>query len=154
MRVDLSADVAHLMATIWHEHKVPSFTDYIACTYKMHVERTPSFDRIYIAEAEFGDVETASIGGIIRRWWMMDDAGLTQIARPALPAPDDRLAFDPCPILKFFLDGTRVVLGERLGPDMICRKTATIIMRDGSVRLDNVRVAWKAGSCCGDLNAH
>jgi hypothetical protein len=140
-----SPAIALWLAGIWGLHKSEPFSAYVAGTYGKDVDHLPSFECVYIAEAESGDLDTGQIGGIIKKWWMVDNTGLTEIRRPQLPSTDDPVLFDQRPVLKFFTDGERVVFGERLGPDLICRKAGKLIAKEGSVFVTDVRLLWTAG---------
>lgn len=140
-----SPAIALWLAGIWGLHKSEPFAAYLARTYGKQVDHLPSFACVYIAEAESGDLDTGQIGGIIKKWWMVDDTGLTEIRRPQLPSTDDAVLFDHRPVLKFFTDGERVVFGERLGPDLICRKAGKLIAKEGSVSVTDIRLLWTAG---------
>jgi hypothetical protein len=141
-RIESSSVIALWLAGIWDLHKSSAFADYVAKTYHKRVVRLPSFECVYIAEAESGDFETGAIGGIIRKWWKVDDAGLTEIRRPQLSTTDQPALFDRRPVLKFFTSGGRIVVGERLGPDLICRRVETLLPQEASFRVADVRLLW------------
>jgi hypothetical protein len=139
---ELSPAIAHWLAGVWSGHRSDQFLDYLAETYGKRVDRPPSFDCIYIAEAEEGDLDSGRIGGIIKKWWKVDNVGLTEVRRPNLPATDEPGLFDQRPVLKFFTDGKRVVIGERLGPKLICRKAGKVEITEASVGIVDVRIIW------------
>ncbi len=141
-RIEVSPAIATWLAGIWSFHKSKAFADYVAKTYGKHVARLPSFECVYIAEAESGDLDTGQIGGIIKKWWRVDDAGLTEIRRPQLPSSDEAVLFDRRPVLKFFTDGERVVVGERLGPHLICRQAGKLVATEAYVSVTDVRLLW------------
>lgn len=143
---DLSPAIAGWLATLWAFHKSDPFAAYVAKTYGQTVTQASSFDCVYIAEAESGDLEAGQIGSIIKKWWKVDDSGLTEIRRPQLPTTDSSALFDRRPVLKFFTDGDRVVFGERLGPNLICRKAGKLSTAEGLVSVKDVRLLWTAGS--------
>lgn len=141
-RVELSPAIALWLAGIWSFHQSETFADYVAKTYHKHVAQLPSFECVYIAEAASGDLDTGQIGGIIKKWWKVDDTGLTEIRRPRLPSTDEPVLFDRRPVLKFFTDGERVVVGERLGPNLICRQAGKLVATEASVSVTDVRILW------------
>jgi hypothetical protein len=144
-----SPAIALWLAGIWALHKSERFLAYVTEIYGKPVDHLPSFECVYIAEAESGDLDTGQIGGIIKKWWMVDDTGLSEIRRPQLPLTDDPALFDQRPVLKFFTDGARVVFGERLGPDLICRKVGKLIAKRAAVSVADVRLLWTTGKPIG-----
>ncbi|HVV98823.1 MAG TPA: hypothetical protein VHB77_00710 [Planctomycetaceae bacterium] len=111
----------------------------------MHVEPAPFFECVWIAEAEDGDLDAGAIGGIISRWWVMDDAGLSgEVCPLKLRFADDSTLFDTQPVLKFFMSGDGVVLGEWFGPRLICRKVGRVVVSDAVVSVIDLRVTWVA----------
>jgi hypothetical protein len=130
------------LAELWRLHKLPSFRDYIMATYGRCPTGSPAFECVYIAEAESGDPSQGQIGSIIKHWWKVDDSGLVQIRRPSIPELDEPGVFDRRPVLKFFKDDNGIVLGERLGPDLICRKTGKLIMTETGTLVKGLKVVW------------
>ena len=143
---ELSRAIAIWLARMWRCHKTEQFLHYIACTYGAALDRTPCFDCIYIAEAESGDLKTGRISSSIKNWWKVDDAGLSDIRVPDLPHEVDFIPFDRCPVLKFFTDGHQVVLGERLGPDLVCRKVGTLTESEACLSVADIELLWTSNS--------
>lgn len=141
-RYELSDAIAIALADIWNFHKSEAFVDHVARTYQKHVTHLPSFECVYIAEIENGDLDKGYIGGIVKKWWMVNDRGMTEIQRPELPLTDEPVLFDRRPVLKFFTDGERIVLGERLGPNLICRQKGKLISTKSSVSITDVHLLW------------
>jgi hypothetical protein len=141
-----SPAIAMLLADIWAFHKSASFAGYIANTYGKCVDRLPSFECVYIAESESGDLDNGTIGGVIKKWWRVDGSGLTENWRPRLPSTDEPGLFDRRPVLKFFTDGERVIVGERLGPNLNCRKLGRLINTATLAWLRYARLLWTTKS--------
>jgi len=138
----LSSAIALALADIWRFHKSEAFADYVARTYGKHVTHPPSFECVYIAEIENGNLDKREIGGIVRKWWMVNDKGIMEIRSPQLPLTDEPVLFDRRPVLKFYTDGERIVTGERLGPNLICRQTGKLFSTKTSVSITDVRLVW------------
>ena len=141
-REEMSPAIALWLAGVWRCHKSDQFLDYVAKTYGKPTDRPPSFDCIYIAEAEEGDLDSGRIGGIIKKWWKVDDAGLTEVRKPQLHSTNEPVLFDQRPVLKFFTDGKRVVFGERLGPNLVCRRAGKVLGTQASVCITDVLLLW------------
>jgi hypothetical protein len=150
--IDLSPVIAFSLAGIWSFHKSEAFADHVSRTYGKHLTHLPSFECIYIAEIENGDPDKGYIGGIVRKWWMVDDKGITEIRKPQLPLTDGPDLFDRRPVLKFFTDGERIVFGERLGPNLICRQTGKLVSTQTSVSITDVRLVWATNADNGQIN--
>jgi hypothetical protein len=97
---------------------------------------------MHIAEAGCGDLDRGGIGGIIRRWWKMDDEGLEKTMLPfsGFYRISDQLS--SCPILKFCSDGNRAILGERFSSTMMCRKRAIVKRTEEGVHLAEIEIIW------------
>jgi hypothetical protein len=147
----LSSTIALALADIWRFHKSETFADYVARTYGKHLTHLPSFECVYIAEIENGNLDKGEIGGIVRKWWMVDDRGTTEIRRPELPRTDEPVFFDRRPVLKFYTDGERIVTGERLGPNLICRQTGKLVSTNTSVSITDVRLVWATNADNGHI---
>jgi hypothetical protein len=142
---ELSSAIARWLAGIWELHRSEPFAAYVATTYGMHVDHCPLFDRVYIAEAESGDLAMGRIESFVKKWWRVDDRGLVEVCRSELRSTDGPEIFDHRPLLRFLTDGERIVLGERLGPGLICRKTGKVVAKEGAVSITDLRVVWTAG---------
>lgn len=140
--IEFSPAIALSLAAIWRFHKSEAFADYVARNYRKHVPSLPSFECVYIAEIENGDLDKGAIGGIVKKWWMVNGRGMTEIRQPQLPLTDESALFDLRPVLKFFTDGERIVLGERLGPNMICRRAGKLVATETAVSITDSRLLW------------
>src|SRR5262245_15855404 len=98
--------VARDLSKLWQFHRTQEFLNYVETTYQVTVSALPTFHRIYLAEADNGDIESGSIGGIINHWWVVDDDGFRTVKRPELPA-EEATMFDSRPILKFYIENSR-----------------------------------------------
>jgi hypothetical protein len=105
---EISNSVARQLSELWQFHRMPDFPSYVLTTYKVAVSDKPAFERIYIAEAENGDIESATIGGIIKHWWMRNEFGFQLIRRPELCDEEDN-TFDLRPIVKFYIDNGKII---------------------------------------------
>jgi hypothetical protein len=148
---DLSSAIALSLADVWNFHRSEAFADYIAQTYRKHVTRLPSFECIYIAEIENGDLDKGEIGGIVKKWWIVDDRGMMEICKPELPMTDEPVLFDRRPVLKFYTDGERIVTGERLGPNLICRQSGRLVSTKTYVSITDVRLLWATNADNGHI---
>ncbi len=137
----LSDLVARKLSELWRFYRTPEFLEYLLVTYKASVSENPTFEKICIAEAENGDIEFASIGGIIKRWWVIDDGGLRTVKKPD-KAHQEVNVFDPHPVVKFYMENNKIIIGERLGPDLISRKRATVTEQGGDVVISDLVVTW------------
>ncbi len=149
--IDLSSAIALSLADIWSFHKSEAFAAYVTRTYHKFMTQLPSFECVYIAEIENGDVDKGEIGGIVKKWWVVDDRGMTEIRRPELPPTDEPVFFDRRPVLKFYTDGERIVTGERLGPTLICRQTGKLVATKTSVSITDVRLLWATNANNGHI---
>jgi hypothetical protein len=147
-----AAQVAARLSQFWDLHKKGRFADYLRTTFGYSVCDLPTFDCLYVARIENGDTEKGYIGGILLQWWAVDDDGLRQIPNPELPTllnePENlRAGFYPKPVLKFYLENDRTVIGESFGPSCNCRKTARLrIGDDNTIQFFDERIVWNANS--------
>jgi hypothetical protein len=142
LRTEPSQEIAAWLAGLWELHKSKNFHDHVRKIYGRDIDESPAFECIYVAEAESGDLLHGQIGGIIKKWWQVNDSGLVAITKLNLPARDEPVGFDRCPVLKFFTDGKRVVLGERLGPDLISRRVGRLVFHENGISIEDLRVLW------------
>jgi hypothetical protein len=149
--IDLSSAIALSLADVWSFHRSEAFAEYVTRTYRRCVTRLPSFECVYVAEIENGDLDKGEIGGIVKKWWMVDYRGMTEIQRPELPRTDEPVFFDRRPVLKFYTDGKRIVTGERLGPNLIFRQTGKLVSTKTSVSITDVRLLWATNANNGHI---
>jgi len=138
---DFGELIARKLSEVWLFFRTPEFLQYLLLTYKKSVAENPAFEKICIAEAENGEIESSSIGGIIKRWWVVDDRGCRRVKKPDLVLQDAEF-FDSHPIVKFYLEADQIVIGERFGPDLICRKRGTISGQPSGFAIDKLAVTW------------
>ncbi|MBI5365817.1 MAG: hypothetical protein HZA54_02170 [Planctomycetes bacterium] len=133
--------LARKLALMWRVHRSQHFAERMARTYRLSVDALPRFDGIYIAQAEYGDAARGEIGSVLRRLWVVDDAGL----RPAADGPRDfatRGLFYVAPVLKFFGEGDLVTLGERWGPDIGGRWIGRVAVCVDRLHFIGLRTSW------------
>jgi hypothetical protein len=75
---------------------------------------------------------------------MVCDTGITEVCKLQPFSTDEQALFDERPVLKFFTDGGRVVFGERLGPNLICRKAGDVVTTEATFDVKDVRLLWTA----------
>jgi hypothetical protein len=147
-----SESIVMRLAEAWERHKKDEFTIYLRDTFKYSCSGSPRFDCIYIAQMENGDLDSGHIGGILLQWWIVDDDGVRKTSSPKLPnllnKPENlRARFYPRPVLRFYWENDRIVIGESFGPYCVCRKTAYLRLAGGILRFSDERVVWNA---CGE----
>lgn len=107
----------------------------------MSIAVDPSdFKCLYIAQASESDIDKAKIGSIISQWWKVTDLGIEKIHAPEIIDCPSTSMFDPAPVIKFYLDGDRIVVSERLGPTLIARKTGRI--NNSGQWLNDLHIIW------------
>ena len=139
------------MAEAWPFHQTPGFADYAWQTFGCEIEHVQKFDGIYLAEAEIGDASAGIIGGLIKRWWLVDDRGTTPTCSVKLPhdwdAPKNlRFKCYIFPVIKFLHQANDIAIGEAFGPEMRCRKVGKVVLANSIVTLDQVRLLWSSKS--------
>ncbi|HUG91316.1 MAG TPA: hypothetical protein VML55_10805 [Planctomycetaceae bacterium] len=120
--------IVHALSAIWHRLKSPAFPAYLESMFGREASVVDSsiIRCVYIAHALEGDLDAAQIGAIICGWWRVSGAGIEQIRRPDLLDCQQPPGVDPTPVIKFHTDGTRITIGERYGPTLVCRKAGRV----------------------------
>lgn len=144
--------ILRTLSDYWRLHKTAFFLSYLMDTFGVTPQEYPRFDCLYIAEAEDGDLAQGWIGGLIKRWWIVDDNGTRPTSRPHLPIlldePDNlRADFYPKPVIKFYFADDRITFGESFGPSYVCRKTAKLVFNnDGTTTFGDSHTIWTSVS--------
>lgn len=144
-----SADaISRELANIWSLHKSPAFREYLESIFHRPFPAPVRFDKVYIVEADDGDIEFGSLHDF-KRWWEVDDCGMREMASPpSLATLDDaqnvRQGFYTTPIVRFFCEGNRILIGESYGPHLIARTSADITYEASGIALRNRSVVWLA----------
>jgi len=136
--------IASLVAEVWPLHKGEGFAAYLTETCGRSISGQASFGCIYIAQAEEGDIPNAVLRSAMR-WWKVDDSGFRPIRRPELPAEPDapenvREDLYITPVIRFFSEGSDVLIGESYGPHLFSRKVGKLVTAHGRLVLIGVRV--------------
>jgi len=139
---ELSRGIVLWLSKLWNLHKTEGFKTHLMMTYGLRFDPLPTFECIYIAEAMEGDLEQASIGSIINKWWRIDDSGLSDVRRIVLDSDEQTNVFYKHPILKYYTDGFRIVFCERLGQNIISQKVGNVILKKGEVSVEQIQIMW------------
>lgn len=151
---ELSDAIACSLAWVYALHRDPSFLDYLSLTYSESLAELPVFEKLCLAEAEYGDAKTGVIGGIIKRWWLTDQEGCRSVPYGDLPpftaefnaAEGTEQVFYRFPLIKFLREEMTVTFGEAFGPRLACRKVGRVQQLDGSISIVDVRLIWNVKS--------
>jgi len=127
----------------WRSLQSEGLADILRSTYQTVPAAKPDFEYLLAGQAASGNMETLELGSQIHQWWRIDNTGCHAHRLLQLPQKDDSSMFWKHPIIRFFLSDERVLLGERLGEDLICRKLGTLL-NTGSreLTLINPTVTW------------
>lgn len=142
---ETSDAVARCLGELWMRYQSIEFGPYLQQTYGIAVDPLPTFECLYIAEVVQGDFASGSLGSIVKQWWSVDQSGIKLVANPRIQGRDTEETFFERPWIKFFLDGDRVVLGERLGPDLMSRRLARLTYQDGKATLSETSILEAVG---------
>lgn len=139
MKIDYdSAKVAEALAVLWGNSRKPEFIDYLSSVHQYEGSESPEFSCLYIGETESGDVERGPMGGMIKRWWVVDSFGL-RVTRVVKLSWKEETDFTPTPEILFYLEGDRIAIYERLGQRLKCWKTGRIDVSERGVRVEILR---------------
>lgn len=141
--LDLSFQIARTLSAQWSVFRGPDFHQYVISNYQIQPRATPAFECLYIAETETGDVERGYLGGVIRHWWKVDDQALQGVQSAVLDEKQEDV-FDRRPIIKFYYVHNTILIGERLGPDLVCRKVGLIGRSEKGVDILLPRIMWSS----------
>lgn len=139
--------IAEMLAEVWKLHKEDGFLNYITIVCGCSTPDPPIFNRIYIAQAEDGDIRKDILVSTLK-WWQVDDLGLRETPRPPLSndpyVPTERLDSDGfyyiAPMMRFFNQGDEILIEEIYGPHIFARKMARLVWQDNGLRLTAVRI--------------
>jgi hypothetical protein len=131
---------------IWGLARTDAFRDYLAAIYGRRFATRPQFEKLYVAEAERGNLAYAGLHGMAR-WWEIDDSGFRPSQWPNfLNDPDNplhaRAGYYITPFIRFYVEGTALLLGETYGPTLISRQQGTLSLQQGQVEFTDQRVVW------------
>ncbi len=141
MPYDVSFCIARQLAGLWTVYRGAEFQHYFHPVYGGTLPGTPRFECMYIAEADAAKIDTGSFGSIVKNWWRVDDMGIQAIRSPRLPDKEDG-AFDARPIIRFYYKDHHLLVGETLGPTLMCRKRGTLDFLEKDVALSELKMLW------------
>lgn len=138
-----------LFAPLWHVPRTPAFVRHIELLYRTHVARLPVLKGVVLVEVDAGDVQHGWVQSNPVRWWVADDGGFRSVAPADQPpaardlnaAADAGLMYHGWLGLAFFVDGDRVAVRARLGPDLFGRTVGRVVVVGGVAVFTDVRVA-------------
>ena len=139
-----SDSIAILLSEVWVFHKSEGFAAYLMEIFGKSIPGQASFDCIYIAQAEEGDIPNAILRSAAK-WWQIDDSGFKTIRRPEMSEPDApenvRAGLYTRPMIRFYSEGNEILIGETYGPQLLSRKVGSLAMVDGQLIMTKIRVA-------------
>jgi len=134
--------VAENLASMWFVLNTPQFSDHVLDVYGVDEEVRTPFASMRIVEVTDGDVHTGRIGSVIRTVWQVDNHGL-RLGNDEFDSNAADGAFVLHPVFKFFLANQRIAVGERLGPELSCHKTADLVETGKGICFENIQVTWR-----------
>src|SRR5215471_2965998 len=139
-REGISFRIVQVLSALWTTYQYQSkFEAYVSQVYDRKITIAPRFECLYIAECVKGDPSTGGLGSLLARSWKVDDNGVSiQPLQP--PRTDNGSGFFVNPLIKFFVQGNVIVVGERLAPEFLCRKLGRLNISDSSVDIVDLKV--------------
>lgn len=146
---DIGPHAAELLASVWDLHRSPEFFRHIELVYGVRVPELPVLKGVVLVEADRGDVRHGWVQSNPVRWWLADGAGFRAVAaEDQPPEPRDLNAASHAGLLyhgwagmAFFVDGDRVAVRGRLGPELRGRMVGRVAAVGGEAAFTDVRVA-------------
>jgi hypothetical protein len=144
MNINFSVEaIVSLLAEVWTIHKMNCFQSYWFETSGRLIEDQVSFDCIYIAEAESGDIPHAVLRSATR-WWQVDDQGVKAIGRPDLSKFSGLPETMRCecfisPFISFFVEENDILIKENYGPRLLAWKSGKLILKDKNVFINEIK---------------
>jgi hypothetical protein len=130
--------IARELGSLWALHQSPAFERYVVEAYDIAPPAPPHFRCLYIGECEEGDFKLGPKGGLIKRWWQVDDQGLKEVERPELDW-DDNIPYYPTPEILFYVAGNEVSIVETLGRRMRRWFRGELQFGDAGIRLTKLQ---------------
>lgn len=135
--------IALLLSEMWTLHKSEGFATYLAEIFGKSVAVNMHFDCIYISQAEEGDILNAILRSAAK-WWQVDNSGFKNIERPDLSKPNAlrnvRAGLYTTPMIRFFIEGNDILIGENYGPQLLSRKIGSLALVNEKLTLTGIRV--------------
>ena len=139
---EISYRIAKKLSGLWELHRLPEeFKAYINRVYHRTVGTVPTFDCLFVAECEEGDSKKGSLGDIISRLWKVDDTGTWRAQKLHISENEDDEFYNK-PMVRFFLDGDKIVTGERLGPQYVSRRVGLVRFLHDELELSELKTLW------------
>lgn len=136
-------NIALMLSEMWTLHQSEGFAAYLAEIFGKSIPVHTHFDCIYISQAEEGDIPNAILRSAAK-WWQVDDSGFMNISRPDLSKPDAlrnvRAGLYTTPMIRFYVEGNEILIGENYGPQFLSRKVGTLAIVNGQIVLTGIRV--------------
>lgn len=125
--VDQGDAIARDLGKIWTTRAQEAFSQYVLHTYGVRFVEPPAWIRVVISESASADIAAMAFNSpIVRRWWTFDAAGLVEEPEVKLDLGQTGMFFKT-PILRFFVEGERVLVSEHLGPRLLCKTIRPIL---------------------------
>lgn len=101
--------------------------------YRVSVRPKPGWKKLIIVEAREGNFEELNFPSpLIRRYWVVDALGITQVTNPRFENGVCGMFYE-MPSLRFFTDGDYLLVSERLGPNLFLRRLHRVSISDGKL---------------------
>ena len=133
---------------LWESCKSGEILTFLESIWKGKKLSDPGFAKLYIAEAETGNIDSNKLHSAIQ-WWERDENGFRDSSRPTIIFDEENPIYVKSyifytPWITFYYDGDRVLIGEHYGPGLSLRRVAKFEAKQNQVFLSNFKLIWKS----------
>jgi len=140
------AEIARYLSRLWGVYQAKTLAQYVQEQFG-RATSNPTVDGISIAECCDGNFDSGYLSGDLAKTWLIDSNGLT--ATDQITPPDEGIGdYYRLPMIRFFSEDNRIVIGETLGPTLVSRKRAFIGRKSSEIQIHSVETLWTYDSLC------
>jgi hypothetical protein len=155
--LDVGHHAAQLLAPLWDRRHSPAFYRHLDLVYGVRGPELPVLRGVVLCEVSAGNIRHGWVQSVAIRWWVADERGFRAVApSDAPPEPRDYNAagdagrlYSGWLAMAFFVDGDRVAVRGRLGPEVHGVMVGRIALVDGELAFTEVQVAPRPGVSLG-----
>lgn len=139
----MHAAIVRWITDLWQTCHPDQFATYMQREFGVALQSTPTFRCLYIAESAEGNIDDNVLGSILHGWLKMDNTGLWRIEKPGGDFHDRVGPYYVTPVLRYWREGNRVLLGERFSDSFIIRRIGTLPADESIPEVYDLRVISK-----------
>jgi hypothetical protein len=138
----MADDVARELTKLWATVNGAALRAYLVDSYGVETTAISPCVALHVLQAANGNIDQDVLSGAVKEYWNIDNRGLRKGYEPFDPQEGDGVLYRH-PVCKFYCENESILLSERLGPGLLCRKLGGLRFGPNVVTVHDLSVRWR-----------